>query len=98
MCCNYQWIQYQEQQSNECIYFDSGYNCSGKRLEEMVSSLLNSNNEFVINYYKILPDLSPKNASFVSIIEKLASVSADCASEVKIYLSSVVRIKTAYRQ
>ena len=45
MCCNYQWIQYQEQQSNECIYFDSGYNCSGKRLEEMVSSLLNSNNE-----------------------------------------------------
>ena len=35
LCCNYQWIQHQENNENinECMYFDSGYNCSGKRLE-----------------------------------------------------------------
>ena len=44
LCCNYQWIENQENNNlNECIYFDSGYNCSGKRLEEMISSLLSSN-------------------------------------------------------
>ena len=49
LCCNYQWIEYMENkqtnnqnQMKECIYFDSGYNCSAKRLKQMISTLVSS--------------------------------------------------------
>ena len=58
LCCNYQLIELLENKHRECIYFDSNFNCSSKRLEEMSENLSSMYSENNISSKDILENIS----------------------------------------
>ena len=78
LCCNYQLIELLENNHRECIYFDSNFNCSSKRLKEMSETFSSMYSEYNLSSKDILQNISIHYPNdLLSLLANIISLTKD---------------------
>ena len=90
LCCNYQLIELLENRHRECIYFDSNFNCSSKRLQEISENISSMYSEYNISSKDILQNISiyyPND--LLSLLTNIISLTKETKSIKLIVIDSI---------